>query len=158
MDIGEAFRRAFWASPPRRTFNLYPLLVLSFELVGRRRLPVPRPCFLPLLICGYLQHSLTARYLRSQASFPNGFGGLPDSLVETGPFAYTRNPIYLGHLIFLLGLALAFRSPLGWAIFLTNIPWYHDQVLKDEARLRERFGREYEDYSHRVRRWIPFIL
>ena len=66
--------------------------------------------------------------------------------------------MYLGHLIFLLGLALITRSRLAWLILLANVPWFHLRVLKDEARLLERFDGEYEAYCRDVRRWVPFVI
>ena len=143
---------------PLRTFVLYPLLVVGSETLRRRRLRVAAPHYLPLLAWGYLQYHLTGDYRQRQHAGGRGFDTAPDRLLETGPYAYTRNPMYLGHLIFLLGLALSFRSPLGWLLWLANIPWFHYRVLYDERRLREKFGAEYAEYCARVRRWIPFLV
>ncbi len=62
--------------------------------------------------------------------------------------------MYLGHLIFMLGLALATGSKLAWAILLANLWWFDSRVRYDEARLLEKFGAEYETYCRRVRRWL----
>jgi protein-S-isoprenylcysteine O-methyltransferase Ste14 len=66
--------------------------------------------------------------------------------------------MYLGHLIFLAGLALTFRSWLGLAIFAASAVWFHRRVLADEAQLRAQFGESYADYCRRVKRWIPGVL
>jgi protein-S-isoprenylcysteine O-methyltransferase Ste14 len=150
--------RRFLARTPRRTFVVYPALVILFE-TARRGSPLPQqPVFLPLLAWGFLQYWLTGEYRQYLRAGGRGFDKPPDRLLQSGLYAYTRNPMYLGHLIFMLGLALAFRSRLGWLILLANIPWFHLRVLEDEARLREKFGAEYEEYCARVRRWIPYIL
>jgi protein-S-isoprenylcysteine O-methyltransferase Ste14 len=150
--------RRFLGRTPVRTFVVYPVLVLGVETLRRKRLQVPAPGYLPLLAWGYLQYRLTGDYRRRQQAGEPGFDKPPDRLLQTGPYAYTRNPMYLGHLIFLLGLALSFRSPLGWLLWLVNIPWFHYRVLYDETRLREKFCAEYADYCARVRRWLPFVL
>jgi protein-S-isoprenylcysteine O-methyltransferase Ste14 len=62
--------------------------------------------------------------------------------------------MYLGHLIFMLGLALSTGSKLAWIILLANLPWFQSRVLYDEDRLRAKFGAEYEEYCRHVRRWI----
>ena len=74
--------------------------------------------------------------------------------MTAGPHALSRNPVYLGHLIFMLGLALSTGSKLAWAILLVNLPWFQGRVLYDEQRLREKFGAGYEAYCRRVRRWL----
>ena len=66
--------------------------------------------------------------------------------------------MYLGHLIFMFGLAVTFRSLAALVLLLIHIPWFHARVLKDEAHLPERFGAPYLDYKARVKRWIPFVL
>ena len=83
---------------------------------------------------------------------------MPARLVTGGPYAYTRNPMYLGHLIFLAGLALTLRSELGALIFVANVVFFHVRVRRDEERLREFFGEPYAEYCGRVKRWIPGLL
>ena len=150
--------RRFLAATPRRTFVLYPLLIAAVELLIRRRWHVVRLAFLPLLAWGYLQYRLTGEYRRRQRAGEPGFDHAPDRLLQSGPYAYMRNPMYLGHLIFLLGLALTFRSALAWLILLANVPWFHRRVLHDEARLRAKFGADFDAYCCRVRRWLPFLV
>jgi protein-S-isoprenylcysteine O-methyltransferase Ste14 len=150
--------RRVLARTPLRTFVVYPLLVMASETLRHRRLGIAAPRYLPLLAWGYLQYRLTGDYRRRQRAGAPGFDEAPGRLLESGPYAYTRNPMYLGHLIFLLGLALSFRSPLGWLLWLANIPWFHRRVLYDETRLHAKFGAEYAAYCARVRRWIPFVL
>jgi protein-S-isoprenylcysteine O-methyltransferase Ste14 len=155
--MGRKLRR--WLSrTPVRTFVVYPLLVLGFETLRHRRVRVAATAYLPLLAWGYLQYRLTGDYRRRERAGEPGFDKPPNRLLQTGPYAYTRNPMYLGHLVFLLGLALSLRSPLGWLLLLGNIPWFHRRVLYDEARLHETFGAEFAAYRARVRRWIPFML
>ena len=143
---------------PLRTFVLYPLLVVGVETFRRKRFEIADARWLPLLAWGYLQYRLTGDYRQRQRAGEPGFDKPPDRLLQTGPYAYTRNPMYLGHLIFLLGLALSFRSPLGWLLWLAHVPWFHRRVLHDEARLQEKFGAEFTAYRTRVRRWIPFVV
>ena len=144
----------FLGSTPKRSFVVYPLLVLGFETMRHGR-PRVRPAYLPLLAWGYLQYRLVGAYRRRLRAGSVGMERVPDTLIRSGPYALTRNPMYLGHLIFQTGLALAFRSPLGWLILLANVPWFHARVLEDEARLHETFGAEYEQYCAAVPRWLP---
>jgi len=149
--------RGVLRSTPRRTFAIYPLLAIGDETLRQRRLRLPHPEYLPLLAWGYLQYYLAGKYRERKRAGPRGFASAPDRLLRTGPYAYTRNPMYLGHLIFLSGLALGLRSYLAWFMFLLNLPWFHRRVLQDEIRLRARFGAEYDDYCRHVRRWIPVV-
>lgn len=155
MTALHSFRR-FFASTPRRTFALYPLVVLV-EALARRgtRGPIRYWAALVLLPVGYLQYALTGQYRQRLKAGGRGFATPPDRVLETGPYRYTRNPMYLGHLIFMLGLALSFQSRLAWLILLGNIPWFHSRVLADEERLRARFGASYASYCRRVSRWVP---
>jgi protein-S-isoprenylcysteine O-methyltransferase Ste14 len=150
--------RGLLSRTPLRTFVLYPALVLATETLRRRRPPTVAPRYLPLLAWGYLQYRLTGDYRQRQRAGEPGFDKPPDRLLQTGPYAFTRNPMYLGHLIFLLGLALSSRAPLAWLLWLANIPWFHRRVLHDEARLHAKFGADYAAYCARVRRWIPFVV
>lgn len=77
------------------------------------------------------------------------------ALVETGPFAISRNPIYLGNTTMMLGAGLAFGNP--WLIATGLVAAF--LVLKlaierEERHLEARFGSAWRDYRSRVRRWI----
>lgn len=81
----------------------------------------------------------------------------PERLVTAGPFAFCRNPMYLGHIVFLLGLTLSLQSVLAAIITIVTVVWFQSRVRRDERRLADRFGQDYLDYCARVRRWIPGI-
>ena len=151
-------RLAVWAdSSPRQSFVLYPLGLLAFETLRRRRLWVDWRA-MPLLLAGYGLYRFGGSYRRAQQAGGPGFSSLPARLLTSGPYAYTRNPMYLGHLVFSLGLALALRSPMGLLLFIERVWRFHSRVLKDEQRLTKQFGYEYRAYLGRVKRWIPGIL
>jgi protein-S-isoprenylcysteine O-methyltransferase Ste14 len=145
-------------STPHRTFIAFPALVLGWEAVCTRSIAPKRPAYLLLLPWGYLQYYFVGEYRRNEHAGSRGFGQLPDRLLTDGPYALTRNPMYLGHLIFLLGLALSWRSKLGLALFALCLPWFHSRVLRDEEWLGAKFGKDYAVYRTRVKRWIPYVL
>jgi protein-S-isoprenylcysteine O-methyltransferase Ste14 len=97
-------------------------------------------------------------FFMSCASGGPGIAVPPNKLVAEGRYRYTRNPMYLGHLIFLLGLAVTFWSWLGLALFLLHVVWFHRRVREDEARLQKPFGAQYADYRARVKWWIPGVI
>ncbi|MEO8260695.1 MAG: isoprenylcysteine carboxylmethyltransferase family protein [Acidobacteriota bacterium] len=77
-------------------------------------------------------------------------------LIETGPFALIRNPLYVGNLALWVGFALSAR--LLWlvpaAIVLLGLE-YHAIVRWEESLLQSRRGDQYRAYASRVPRWIP---
>jgi protein-S-isoprenylcysteine O-methyltransferase Ste14 len=82
----------------------------------------------------------------------------PDRIVATGPYRWVRNPMYLGHLIFLAGVALLLRSWLAAAVLALHAVWFDRRVRDDERRLAGLFGEPYREYCRRVKRWIPGVL
>lgn len=84
------------------------------------------------------------------------FVGRPSSqLVCDGPFRLSRNPMYVGVLVFLVGLALwvgtwPFYLAVPVAFFLLN--FFH--IPREEHMLHELFGERYLAYSKEVRRWL----
>lgn len=77
------------------------------------------------------------------------------ALVTTGPYRYTRNPMYVGFAVLYAGIALA--SGLLWALVaLPVVLLIVDRVVipPEERHLEARFGDEYRAYKTRVRRWI----
>ena len=143
---------------PVRTSFVYPLLTLLWEFFPGRDQVEIEPMFLPLMLWGYLQYHLCGLYRMKHGGGGPGPDKPPEHLVSTGPYAYTRNPMYLGHLIFLLGLTLTLTSWLAALITLGVAPWFHLRVLNDERRLVKRLGKPYVDYMHSVKRWIPKLL
>lgn len=137
-----------------RTFVLYPFVIVAWEWLFRGGSVQIRPWYLPLLVWGYLQYRLIGRYRIRHGGGGPGMETPPDRLVTTGPFAWSRNPMYLGHIIFLLGLTLTLRSWLGALVTAATAVWFQSRVRRDERRLEERFGQPYRDYSARVGRWI----
>lgn len=143
---------------PVRTFVIYPVVVIAFEMVRQGGALRVMPWGIPLLIWGYLQYRFVGRYRRRLGGGGPGLEVPPQRLVDDGPYRYTRNPMYLGHLIFMAGLALTFWSWLALAILLANLIWFHLRVRGDEQRLLQHFGAPYADYCRRVKRWIPGLI
>jgi hypothetical protein len=140
---------------PHRTFVLYPLgVLLAHVLANRGRLRLDWR-FAPLLVWGYAQYRLCGAYRRSQGGGGRGMETLPEQLITSGLYAHVRNPMYLGHLIFLLGLALTTRSSLAVGLLAGNVLWFDARVQADEARLLTHFGEPYRIYLTRVPRWLP---
>jgi len=144
-------------STPNRTFVIYPLALLLAEAVFHGGHLSLNYWAVPILAWGYLQYRLTGKYRRRLGGGGPGTAVPPVRLVSSGVYRFTRNPMYLGHLIFLLGLALVLRSWLGSALLLLQALWFQRRVLRDEARLKELFGQDYDDYMRRVPRWVPAI-
>ena len=77
------------------------------------------------------------------------------AIVESGPYRFTRNPIYLGMFGGLIGLGIAFDNPwllLMMALFALVIRY--GVVAREEAYLERMFGDAYRGYRRRVRRWL----
>ena len=76
------------------------------------------------------------------------------AIVASGPYRFTRNPIYLGMMLGLFGLAIALYSL--WLLALL-VPFYlvirYGVVAREEAYLERKFGDVYLGYKTRVRRW-----
>lgn len=77
------------------------------------------------------------------------------SVVSTGVYRFTRNPMYLGLVFFLLAWAVYLASAwvlLGVPVFMAYITRF--QIQPEERVLAARFGKSYTDYCARVRRWL----
>lgn len=121
-------------------------LVLGLLMVGLADgSPVPYFVGLGLLLASQVVRVWAAGYIDKD-----------NSLVTGGPFAYTRNPLYLSNLGAALGFVLMcgrweLLAPVvaGW--FLLHLP----TVSTEEEFLRGRFGEKYDQYCQRVPRWLP---
>jgi protein-S-isoprenylcysteine O-methyltransferase Ste14 len=143
---------------PVQTFILCPLAVIGAELALHGVAVAFVPWGVPLVAWGYLQYRLVGRYRLRLGGGGPGMAAAPQRIVAQGPYRYTRNPMYLGHLIFMLGLALTFWSWFGLALLVLRAAWFQHRVKGDEARLAATFGADYEAYRARVKRWVPGVI
>ena len=147
---------------PIQTFLLCPLVVIAFEFAWQGGTIAVTPATLAvgllLMVWGYLQYKLVGGYRGPRAGGGPGMETMPERILDFGPYRYTRNPMYLGHIIFLIGLAIALRSWFALVLLVLRAIWFQLRVLTDEARLQAAFGADYDAYRARVKRWIPYVL
>lgn len=81
--------------------------------------------------------------------------GRTSAIVRSGPFRFTRNPMYLGMAAILLGICIQLGNPaslLAVAAFVAYVTCF--QILPEEQVLLSRFGQPYAAYLASVRRWL----
>jgi protein-S-isoprenylcysteine O-methyltransferase Ste14 len=139
------------------------LVVLAIGWLAGRLYPLPWPGLddWPARLVGYglgiagialVAWSIAALRRAGTTVRPNQGAG---RLVTDGPFRWRRNPIYMGDVLILLGLAelthnvwFAILSP----VFAVAV--FRLAILPEERHLEERFGQAYRDYKQRTRRWF----
>jgi protein-S-isoprenylcysteine O-methyltransferase Ste14 len=137
------------------------LLALLLGLLLDRKAHVP---FLPRGVARVLGWPLVGGGMALAAWFVRTMRGVDttiridkpvSSLVQNGPFRYSRNPGYVALAMVYTGIA-ALRNAL-WAMLLLPLVVYviQREVIEREERYLERtFGEEYLNYKRRVRRWV----
>lgn len=76
-------------------------------------------------------------------------------LVTSGPYRFSRNPLYLGGNLFIfLGAALFLGSPSGLLLTALNIVAADFMIRREEKQLARMFGEEWTSYRKRVPRWL----
>ncbi|HNC95489.1 MAG TPA: isoprenylcysteine carboxylmethyltransferase family protein [Myxococcota bacterium] len=75
-------------------------------------------------------------------------------LVDVGPYARLRNPLYVGNMLLFAGIGV-----IQWPSALLCVPLlalYYQQIVRwEEENLQEKLGDPYRDYLRRVPRWLP---
>jgi protein-S-isoprenylcysteine O-methyltransferase Ste14 len=145
-----------WLPPP-----LTYLLTLLLGLVLDRRLHVPflphrvaRVLGLPLVGGGMVLTTWFIRTMRGADTTLDGNTSV-SSLVQDGPFRYSRNPGYLSLAMIYTGASIL-RNAL-WAILflpLLVLVTQRELIEREERYLERTFGEEYLAYKRRVRRWV----
>lgn len=76
-----------------------------------------------------------------------------NKIITNGPFSFSRNPIYLGLILLILGYTLALKS---YSVLLVPlvVVYFYKAALKEEKILTKHFGKEYSEYRLKVRRFI----
>src|SRR5579871_6809225 len=97
-----------------------------------------------LIVPGLLIRALASGHVRKN-----------EALATSGPYAYTRNPLYLGSLLMGIGFAVAARSWwVGIVLVLMFFAIYMPVIRSEEKFLREKFS-DFEEYAKRVPRMLP---
>jgi protein-S-isoprenylcysteine O-methyltransferase Ste14 len=101
---------------------------------------------------GIIASGLLTFRLKRTAIYPNQPA---TTLVQSGPYRFTRNPMYVGLSVTYLGIAIF--TNLLWALLLLPIVLIVLQsvvIKREESYLANAFGDEYKEYCRRVRRWL----
>jgi protein-S-isoprenylcysteine O-methyltransferase Ste14 len=147
-----------WLSsrPPRIAQAFAAAALLAHGLIWGLEAPLGRaPALGAAGVAAGLGWMVWAAWCFRRAGTPIRPTDIPTRFVDEGPFAYGRNPMYLGMAVALLGLGVALGVPLlaaaalGFAAVVQRV-----HIPHEEAALRHAFGGWYIDYAARVRRWI----
>jgi protein-S-isoprenylcysteine O-methyltransferase Ste14 len=137
------------------------LISLATGVLVQLALPLP---FLPRTLAVPLGAALvavaTALFCYSVAKFRAADTPVPARkpttvIVRTGPYRFSRNPIYLAFSLLQLGIAIGVNSLWLLATLAAAVALIHYVVIpREEQYLERRFGAEYLDYKASVRRWL----
>jgi len=123
-------------------------------LVAARPSPAPAAALAIMILASFLIIIAQGGMGKSwRVGVPSGEGDV-DRLVTGGLNKLSRNPTYLGIMLFLIGAALAAPGPLTAGAIVITFALLSAVIDKEEKYLRSRFGAEYDAYARRVRRWI----
>jgi hypothetical protein len=121
----------------------YPLAIIVLVLAH----PTPQSILYGALVgsIGLLIRALAAGHLHKQAV-----------LTVTGPYAYTRNPLYFGSAILTLGVAIATHSWIPALLLLGYFALFYSIVMRrEEQELRVHHGSFFDDYARSVPLFVP---
>lgn len=103
----------------------------------------------------YLDLSSLRAFWRQKNTINPFLPNKTSALIIDGVYRFTRNPMYLSLVCYLLALTLWLASPFGIvaiSLFITLVTRF--QIKPEEQILTEKFGQAYLDYQQKVRRWI----
>jgi len=112
-----------------------------------------------IAISGELMRFWGVSWAGSETRTTGGVGGT--YLVISGPFAFVRNPLYVGNILLYFGIGI-----MSWSLFpflqivalLFFAVQYHFIALEEEKFLKEKFGEAYKNYFKNVPRFIPQFI
>ncbi len=157
VEFGKKDKKDFLL-PPFVLFYFYLILANAFGLPsisGQEIFYVELVSWIGVALC----FAGAFFFVWALISFKNSFRvGLAENssqgLITSGAFSISRNPIYVAFTILLIGQFLVFPSWILLIYIFAGIWLFNRQILKEEAFLREQYGREFLEYCKHVRRWI----
>ena len=136
-----------WVGLLCRRFDKY----IGFQVPGWLTIPG-----LALLVAGLVLAAITIGFFVFEGRGTPAVFDPPRRFVPHGPFRFIRNPMYVGWVTILLGLALYLASASMVLYAMAVFFLIHTFVVRvEEPGLRKRFGEEYAEYCRRVPRWLP---
>ena len=131
------------------------MVVLHRVLPGIRLVPAPYRHGGALLVLAGIAAGIWAVWLFRESGTTARPSKEPTVLVARGPYRFSRHPMYLGLTVALCGAALWLGSLTPWAIAIAFFVLVaRPAALKEEQAMEATFGKDYERYRARVRRWI----
>jgi len=108
-----------------------------------------------ILFCGLLIRQLTIGFVNINRAGKNRHVHA-EVLHTDGLFSHSRNPLYLGNVLEILGLAILSNSLLFLLIMFPFFVFiYQSIIIAEEDFLNKKFGSEYLEYKEHVPRWLP---
>ncbi len=140
--------------PPFVFIGLLLLGPLVERVVDVPRLGLPWPLGAVMALAGLTLIGAAIGLFRRRGEQPEPWTPT-NGIIDTGLYAFTRNPMYLGMAIAHLGLAIVLDSLVSLILLPVAMVIIQTQVIAREERyLEAKFGTVYLDYKARVRRWI----
>lgn len=144
--------------PPVALFYFYTVLAAAFHwpLVSTQRLFQSNlAAWIGVALCLGGLMMLLISLISFGSSFRVGIDvDQPDELVTTGIFAVSRNPIYVGGALVLVGEFLVFPNWIPLLYLAGGLALFHRQVLREEKFMRNHYGQQYLQYCQHVRRYV----
>jgi protein-S-isoprenylcysteine O-methyltransferase Ste14 len=142
--------------PPFYVFGgLAIMLVLHFFLPGIRLIPMPWDLVGAALMVIGLALTISSAQTFHRSDTPVRPFEESTKLVTHGAFRFSRNPMYLGMVIVMVGTALLLGTLTPWLVppvFVAIIQ--HFFIVPEEQLMKQTFGDQYRAYRGRVRRWL----
>ncbi len=128
--------------------------IVPISLPRGRLTPLIISAGIALMILGAILVVMARHEFRTHGQ-PTDPGRPTRKIVTTGVFSVSRNPLYLGGVGILVGLALVFNFPWLIVLLLPALVACHTILIAPEERyLKDKFGEEYRLYTEKVGRWI----
>lgn len=139
------------------------VLFAASALLGSRFVPIAQISFpghrtvaIALLVAGALLSGIgVIEFRKARTTVDPRFPGKTTSVVASGIYRLSRNPMYAGFAMALLGVGVWGETLLGCAMVPLFVMYMNRfQIVPEERAMLEKFGEEYREYMDRVRRWI----
>lgn len=136
--------------------------IANFAIWRRLAEPLSQPTILLALTLGV---SAALIFWAARRSAPSRLLGrafsdhTPETLVDGGPYAYVRNPLYTSYLVYWLAwIPLTGGHWIAVAVFGVMLATYVGAALSEERQLTAQLGADYQTYASRTKRFIPWVV